>query len=47
MLKPQRVPAVYQHGGQSQDYLEVRWQQNALVVLPDGKIHYQAYRTGS
>ena len=47
MLKLQGVPAVYWHGGRSQDYLKVQWQRNALVVLLEGKIHYQTYQTGS
>ena len=39
MLKLQRVPVVYWHGSQSQDYLKVP-SRDALVVLLDGKTHY-------
>ena len=46
-LKPQGVPAVYQHGGWSQDYLKVQWQRNALVVLAFCHTQKNSYQTGS
>ena len=46
-LKLQGVPAVYWHGGQSQDYLKVRRQQNASVVLAFHHTWKNSYQTGS
>ena len=46
-LKPQGVPAAYRHGGRSQDYLKVRRQRNASVVLAFRHARKNSYRTGS
>ena len=46
-LKLQGVPAVYRHGGQSQDYLKVHQQRNASVVLAFHHTRKNSYQTGS